>query len=137
MPAAAMALTSIATSRRISCAILVPSRMVAGMLAPGFSFRASARKSYTECAHQNQVAVLSPEWRVASPVYREPSDSRDSRRVTSMSYNAPHDCQGSAGNSGVSGVQAGARLSGEPGEFEVHGVSPGLRSQGRYSYHVC
>src|SRR5580700_6746030 len=43
-----MVLTSAATSLRMSFAILVPSRILAGIRAPGFGFRASARKSYTD-----------------------------------------------------------------------------------------
>src|ERR1700677_974313 len=52
IPAATMVFTSAATSLRMSLAILVPSRILAGIQAPGFGFRASARKSYTAEATQ-------------------------------------------------------------------------------------
>src|SRR5208282_6581899 len=116
-PAAAMVATSAATSPRMSFAILVPSRILAGIRAPGFGFRASARKSYT------------------AEAAGEMTRHRDILRVRSGTIPC-HDCQGLAGNPGLSGVQATPRVPGESGELEVQAVPPRLCGKRRHPHHA-
>src|SRR5258706_13441676 len=103
-PAAAMVFASAATSLRMSFAIFVPSRIRAGIIyfpeILSYGVRGISPRTHRDTE------------RAPVPVFRYLLFSV-SPWWTAFGYNARHDCQRLAGNSGLSGVQAGARVPGE------------------------
>src|SRR5271155_3219143 len=101
-PAAAMEFTSAATSRRISCAILMPSRILAGIC----SLRGDSITP--RLGHKNVDRGDTGNDRGGEYLHSCPS-GLCKFAVRSVSYNAVcHDSQRLAGNSGLPEVQTAA-----------------------------
>src|SRR5215472_10253825 len=144
-PAADRAFTAAATSLRISCAILVPSRIRADMvpaclnLTPrGIRVRPKGQGPGKTIKLKQKISRPGPA--SLDPVpgdFHPPSLSAASRVPPSPVVQCPsHDCQRPPGNAGLSSLQAGARVPPEPGKPEMYAMPPGLRGEGRYPRHA-